>query len=180
MSPLKTVLLGLGSWGYFRMGWFRAVLLGVRVDWAAKVSPRAAIIGVKAIGSAIIGRQVRIGAGTYVGSGVIQCASIGKYCSIGPDVLIGLTEHRLDHWTTSPYESLDAGEPVGITDKEARTVAIGDGVWLGARVTVLQGVCIGDRAVIAAGAVVTKNVPAGELWGGVPAAKIRSSARICF
>lgn len=48
-------------------------------------------------------------------------------------------------------------------------VTIGDHVWIGTRVTVLPGVNIGDGAVVAAGALVTKDVPAGALVGGVPA-----------
>lgn len=46
---------------------------------------------------------------------------------------------------------------------------MGNHVWIGTRVTLLPGVTVGDGAVIAAGAVVTKDVPAGALVGGVPA-----------
>ena len=46
-------------------------------------------------------------------------------------------------------------------------------VWLGANVTVLQGVTIGDNAIVAAGAVVTKDVPANAIVGGVPAKVIK-------
>ena len=53
-------------------------------------------------------------------------------------------------------------------------VVIGDNVWVGASCVVLPGCIIGDNAVIAAGSVVTGNVPAGELWGGVPARLIRA------
>jgi maltose O-acetyltransferase len=55
----------------------------------------------------------------------------------------------------------------------AKPVRIGDGAWLGARVTVLPGVTIGDGAVVAAGAVVAKDVPPNVLVGGVPAKVIR-------
>jgi acetyltransferase-like isoleucine patch superfamily enzyme len=53
-------------------------------------------------------------------------------------------------------------------------IEIGEDVWLGCNVIVLKGVTIGDGAVIAAGAVVTKNIPAGEVWAGIPAKKISS------
>ena len=46
-------------------------------------------------------------------------------------------------------------------------------MWLGANVTILQGVTIGDNAIIAAGAVVTKDVPANAIVGGVPAKVIK-------
>ena len=52
-------------------------------------------------------------------------------------------------------------------------VVIGKNVWLGASVTVVPGVTIGDNAVIAAGAVVTKDVPANTIAAGVPAKVIR-------
>lgn len=55
----------------------------------------------------------------------------------------------------------------------ASPIVIGNRVWCGANVTILKGVHIGDGAVIAAGAVVTKDVPAYEVWGGVPAKFMR-------
>jgi acetyltransferase-like isoleucine patch superfamily enzyme len=51
----------------------------------------------------------------------------------------------------------------------AKPIHIGKRVWLGANVTVLQGVTIGENAIVAAGAVVTKDVPANTIVGGVPA-----------
>ena len=52
-------------------------------------------------------------------------------------------------------------------------IRIGKGVWIGANATVLAGVTIGDHAVVAAGAVVTKDVPARAIVGGVPARFIK-------
>ncbi|WPG38809.1 DapH/DapD/GlmU-related protein [Variovorax sp. EBFNA2] len=171
---LFNLLRALSVWAYYRMGWMRASLKGVRIDWSSKVSPHARICGVKAIGSALIGRNVEIGSGTYLSSGLIQCARIGRYCSIGPDVIIGPSEHRLDNWTTSPFEALAAGESPDTTQKKAEPSVIGDGVWIGAKSVILQGVEIGNKAVVAAGAIVICDVPSKELWGGVPARKIRS------
>ncbi len=56
---------------------------------------------------------------------------------------------------------------------EAHPVTICDGVWLGARCTILPGVTVGEGAVVGAGAVVNKNVPAHTLVAGVPAVCIR-------
>ncbi len=53
-------------------------------------------------------------------------------------------------------------------------VIIGDNVWIGACVTIVPGVTIGDNAIIAAGAVVTKNVEPNTVVGGVPAKFIKN------
>lgn len=53
-------------------------------------------------------------------------------------------------------------------------VVIGERVWIGARCIILKGVTIGDHAVVAAGSVVTKDVPAGAIVGGVPAHPLRN------
>jgi maltose O-acetyltransferase len=55
----------------------------------------------------------------------------------------------------------------------AQPITIGDGVWVGARATILPGVTIGQGAVVAAGALVTKDVPANALVAGVPAKTIK-------
>lgn len=51
-------------------------------------------------------------------------------------------------------------------------IKIEDDVWLGANVVVLKGVHIGEGAIVAAGSIVNKSIPAYEIWGGVPARKI--------
>ena len=48
-------------------------------------------------------------------------------------------------------------------------ISVGENVFIGARSTILPGVTIGNRAIIAAGSIVSKSIPAGEVWGGVPA-----------
>lgn len=56
-------------------------------------------------------------------------------------------------------------------------ITIGDYVWIGTGATILQNVTIGDGAVVAAGAVVTKDIPPYEIWGGVPAQFIKKRIR---
>jgi acetyltransferase-like isoleucine patch superfamily enzyme len=55
---------------------------------------------------------------------------------------------------------------------DRRGIVVGDDVWLGAGCAVMPGVTIGDGAVIGANSVVTSDVPAGEIWAGVPARRI--------
>jgi acetyltransferase-like isoleucine patch superfamily enzyme len=110
------------------------------------------------------GGSLRIGDRTFINSGVSICAqsavSIGSDCAIGNYSLIMDTDFHVP----GDLLALPAAHPV----------VIEDGVWLGARVTVLKGVTIGEGAVVAAGAVVTKDVPPRTVVGGVPARIIRT------
>jgi acetyltransferase-like isoleucine patch superfamily enzyme len=64
-------------------------------------------------------------------------------------------------------------------DMRPAPIVMGKNVWLGARVTVLPGVTIGDNAIVAAGAVVTRDVPPGAVAAGVPARIIKNIKTIC-
>lgn len=68
---------------------------------------------------------------------------------------------------------LDRDRGAGCFDHVAGPVVIGDKVWMGARAMVLPGVTIGEGAVIAAGAVVTRDIPPNALAAGIPAKVIR-------
>jgi acetyltransferase-like isoleucine patch superfamily enzyme len=169
----------LGAWregAYYAAGNARAGLQGVRVGAGARISPFAALAGAHSIGRATIGRDVVLGQGSYVSSGQVMSGRIGAWCSIGYEVVIGPTEHDPDAETTSPTLARRRGLPSGAAERDVAPPVIEDEVWIGARVVVLRGVRIGRGAVIAAGAVVTRDVPAGEIWGGVPAKFIRRRA----
>lgn len=98
---------------------------------------------------------------------------IGSFCSIAPNVTFVICdEHPVDLLSTFPFKVMCLGE----TSKEAfgkGGVVIGDDVWLGYRSTILDGVTIGRGGVVAAGALVTKDVPPYTIVGGVPAKPIR-------
>src|SRR5690606_26050320 len=74
------------------------------------------------------------------------------------------------------YLHISAAEPPDKQHPLRRRTVIGEYVVIFANATVCPGVTIGDGAVIAAGAVVTKDVPAWEIWAGVPARKIGERA----
>lgn len=120
-----------------------------------------------------------IGSYTYAINARIGNSSIGKFCSIGPETMIGaLGRHPTDWLSTSPtfYSTLNqAGTSFTDTNffDELKTVQIGNDVWIGARVTVLDGVKVGDGAIIAAGSVVTKDVMPYTIVGGIPAKRLR-------
>jgi acetyltransferase-like isoleucine patch superfamily enzyme len=105
--------------------------------------------------------------------------TIGKFCSIGPNSLIGgLGKHPTNLISTHPiFYSPTWHSSISFVRKQyyeefAQTI-IGSDVWIGANVTVLDGIEVGCGAIIAAGAVVTKNVPDYAVIGGVPAKIIK-------
>lgn len=101
-------------------------------------------------------------------------AVIGNYTSIGKNFRRICVNHDISAATTHPCVF---NPVVGWVDKDLRertTISIGSDVWIGDNVTVLPSCAsIGNGAVIAAGAVVTKDVPPYEIWGGVPAKLIK-------
>jgi maltose O-acetyltransferase len=86
---------------------------------------------------------------------------IGSHVLIGPNTLISTVNH--------PLTPAGRRKHLGI----AKPVHIGDDVWIGGNVTIVPGVTIGNNVIIAAGAVVTKDVPDNVLVGGVPAKVLR-------
>jgi len=110
------------------------------------------------------GASIAIGNGTYVNQRtMITCkrsAVIGENCAIGWDVWI----------TDTDYHCLGDGENIA-------PVSIADRVWIGARSSILKGVSVGAGAVVAAGSVVTKDVPERALVAGNPARVIEEDVR---
>jgi len=112
-----------------------------------------------AVGDVTIGDYTRIG---------IHCTVIGPVC-IGSHVNLaqGITVTALNH------NFGDAARRIDEQGVSTKPVVIGDDVWIGANAVILPGVTIGNHCVIAAGAVVTKDVPDYTLAGGVPAKIIK-------
>ena len=166
----------------------RAVL---RARWylrrASRVGPRVRLWGKPVVhnyGKMIIGDRARlistvatsefstggegvleIGEGTFINYGCSLAATkhvkIGANCSIGTHaIILDNSFHRLE-----PERRNEA--------PESAPVILEDNVWLGARVTVLPGVTIGEGSAIGAGSVVTKDIPARSLAAGVPARIVR-------
>ena len=103
---------------------------------------------------------------------------IGNFCSIASDVNIGLEEHTLQNISTSPiFTEVDNATGYSWIKKNHfipfKRTYIGNDVWIGFRASIKSGVKIGNGAVIATGAVVTKDVPPYAIVGGVPAKIIR-------
>lgn len=105
---------------------------------------------------------------------IVNVATIGRFCSIGPNCVIGLGNHPTKKIvSTSPYiYAKSAFLDKGYYDEHS-PVIIGNDVWVGANVTILNGVQIGDGAIIAANSVVRGYVPPYTIYGGCPARLIR-------
>jgi virginiamycin A acetyltransferase len=99
----------------------------------------------------------------------ITHADIGSFCAISWDLTINAIQHPLDHITVHAFPYVPQ---YGLTDQRQdmiKRVKIGHDVWIGANSVIMPGITIGNGAVIAAGAVVTKDVPDYAVVGGVPA-----------
>ena len=108
------------------------------------------------------GATLRLGSG-YASPGVwISCA---LSISIGSDVAIA-DQVIIRDWDG---HEISGGRPSKLP------IVVGDHVWIGMRAIVLKGITIGDGAIVAAGSVVTKDVPARTLVGGNPARPIRAA-----
>lgn len=107
--------------------------------------------------------RLEIGSGHANNNLRIRCMNsikIGYNVAIGPDVIIMDTDEQTIEKTE---------------DSKKHQTVIGDNVWIGSRAIILKNVTIGDGAVVAAGAVVNKDVPPNALVGGVPAKIIKEN-----
>ena len=128
--------------------------------------------------------KVAVGRGSYGGLEVFffgtpgERVEIGHYVSIGPHVtFLAGGEHRLDCATTYPFLAYGAGEVEAVS---RGPIVVKDDAWIGLGAKILSGVTVGQGAVVAAGAVVVRDVPPYAVVGGVPAKLIRwrFSARV--
>ena len=108
----------------------------------------------------------------------VMNAEIGNFSVIAKDCLIGVGVHPTNYLTCHSifYKNSPWGfhpEWVKPIEHVAKVTHIGNDVWIGARSLVMDGVTIGDGAIIAAGSVVTKDVPPFAIVGGAPAKLIR-------
>lgn len=112
-----------------------------------------------AVGDVIIGNYTRIG----LHNTIIGPVTIGHHVNLAQ----GITVTALNHKFENPDIRIDEQ---GVSTKP---VVIGNDIWVGANAVILPGITIGDHSVIAAGAIVTKDVPPHSLVAGVPAKIIK-------
>ena len=157
---------------------------GGRIAVSAYVHPSVSLtIPIDIADNVIIYGNSEIGQFSYVNVGcvVYSNTSIGKFCSIGRSVEIGLAQHPISYLSTHPFQcanSLFTKFPAYSEIKRKPwsfhpPTKIGNDVWIGAKVNILSGINIENGAVIAAGSVVTKDVPPYAIVGGMPAKVIK-------
>lgn len=109
------------------------------------------------------GKNTTFGERVFINSGCVfqdqGGVRIGNDVLIGHNAVIATLNHDMD--------------PARRADMHPAPVSIGDGAWLGSNVTVLPGVSIGAGAVIAAGSIVTKDIPPNVVAAGSPAKVVR-------
>lgn len=133
-------------------------LAGVSIGKNVRICSSVSILGNSNL---IIGDNVWIGHQT-----IIVCSApvtIGSNVNIAPRVYIGTGTHDIE-----PNGLSVAGKGRNLP------ISIGSGSWLCADSKILAGATIGERSIVAMGAVVLKNVQPHEVWGGVPARKLKS------
>lgn len=112
-----------------------------------------------AVGDVVIGDYTRIG----LNNTIIGPVTIGSHVNLAQSIVVTALNHNF----SDPKQYIDEQ---GVS---TMPVVIGDDVWIGANAVILPGVTIGEHSVVAAGAVVTKDVPGGCIVAGVPAKIIK-------
>lgn len=115
-------------------------------------------------------KKLNIGAYTYIRSNseLLCISEIGRFCSIGRNVILGLTprNHPIDWVSTSGHVSRNY-------DEQCKPLKIGHDVWIAHNAVIMAGISIGHGAVIGCNAIVTKDVAPYQIVAGNPAKEIR-------
>jgi acetyltransferase-like isoleucine patch superfamily enzyme len=159
MRPLRSVIELLRGWIYLI-----AFISGGNFIRQARFRFRGSNVKISPTAFFKYPEQIRIGNNTFINHLCSIWAAPTGSITIGDDVLLGPGTCVI-----ASNHGIYAGEVVREQEGRDRDIVIGNDVWLGANVSVLAGVTIGDGCVVGAGAVVTKNLPADSVCGGVPA-----------
>lgn len=150
-----------------------AVSCFTKIDNLSKVDRKAKVYRKTTIFNSKINKYSYIAKGSS-----IVYTEIGKFCSIGSGSSIGMGHHTLDKLSTSPiFTEKKNGTGHSWTNKSKeypyKKIIIQNDVWIGSRVIIIGGINIGNGAVIAAGSIVTKDVPPYAIVAGIPAKIIK-------
>lgn len=163
---------------FFRKFWLRfwgmklgkGILPQVDVNWPHQVSVGNGFVLEKGVrfkydGAWSVGPSIKIGHTVFLGSGVEF--NIKSGITIGDNCLVASGCKFVDH-----DHGILLGTPMNTQSGREGKIRVSNDVWLGYSCIVLKGCRIGEGAIVAAGAVVNRDVPPFEIWGGIPAKKI--------
>lgn len=151
----------------------------VRIGKRAQVAASAQFGGLNRIGEESV-FSGRLGRYSYLGDGCRINAEIGKFCSIGNGVVTTGGTHPTGIWASTHPAFYSTAKQCGksfvsqeLYAEATPPAVIGNDVWIGTGALLIGGVNVGDGAIIAAGAVVTKDVAPYTIVGGNPAKELR-------
>lgn len=144
-------------------------LRDVRINGRVNISEHCRIYGARLSGDIAIGRYTSMN-----GPGITAFAKhnpiiIGSFCSIARNVQIQEYDHDFSRPSSYFMMSNVFNRPVAEDVISKGAITIGHDVWIGANAVILSGVTVGNGAIVAAGSVVTRDVPPFMIVGGVPA-----------
>jgi len=154
-----------------------------------KIGFSSTLEGSNYFGDGTVFTSSELGFGSYISEfSYFQKTKIGRYTSIGPNVRCVFGKHPSHTFVSTHPSFFSTRKQVGFSYTDTQlfqefadpvipntdfTIAIGNDVWIGANVAILDGVTIGDGAIIAANALVNKDIEPYSIYGGVPAKHIK-------
>ena len=157
---------------HFCFGWMPHYQLGREWKLAKKLRGFAAGLYIDRCGRDVdVGRKAKLSAKLQLG----DRSSIGDFSHLQGDITIGSDVMMAPRCAliADDHRFEDVSRPMNTQGTKAQKIVIGNDVWLGYGVIILPGVTVGDGAICAAGAVVTKDVPPYGIVGGNPARLIK-------
>lgn len=159
--------------------------LGIKINFPSHINGQLVCETPTSLSNGIAVGNNKIGIYSYIGrNSQIRFTQIGRFCSIGNNVTIGAVEHPQDWLSTHIFAFNSYGPFKGnkqfmdivaqnTYEKNSKPVIVQNDVWIGDGAFIKSGVSIGNGAIIAAHAVVTKDIPDYAIVGGVPATIIK-------
>lgn len=161
----------------------------IRIDLSANTSPGTLLEGYNVIGAESDIQNAVLGLGGYVSEGCrLASTHVGRFCSIAPEVAIIRGGHPTGGYAATHPAFFSRRFQTGFTfakndlfpeirnagDERRFAVIIGNDVWIGQRAMIMQGVTIGNCAIVGAGALVLHNVEPYSINVGIPARRVRA------
>jgi len=163
---LTKLIMYLYNKSFFMIGRIRALFWGMFFKYLGKNTTIAHSFIASSPHLISIGDNTNIGIRCIFGAHGNGSIEIGNNVAIAPDVTILASNHNYDK----------VGTPIKSQETTCKPVKIENGAWIATKVVILAGVTVGKGSVVGAGSVVTKDVPAYTVVGGVPAKIIKKIA----